>query len=226
MTTQNIAFYDKGQVDGLLAEKANTDDLATVATTGSYDDLTNKPTIPAAQVNSDWNASSGVAEILNKPDLSIYLPKQTREGGYWAYGLIGATQSMIMAAYEDYGDTFCLRGSSSHTFQVGTPTDPKHPATKDYVDTALTGKLSVVGAGAGTRVYSVDGAGNQLMIDVVQGVASANAIARRTASGTIRTATPTDNADAATKQYVDNAITGITGTITVTDNTDYITITY
>ena len=29
-------------------------------------------TVPAAQVNSDWNASSGVAEILNKPDLSVY----------------------------------------------------------------------------------------------------------------------------------------------------------
>ena len=27
------------------------------------------PTIPAAQVNSDWNASSGVAKILNKPTL-------------------------------------------------------------------------------------------------------------------------------------------------------------
>lgn len=26
-------------------------------------------TIPAAQVNSDWNASSGVAEILNKPTI-------------------------------------------------------------------------------------------------------------------------------------------------------------
>jgi len=45
-------------------------DLATVATSGSYSDLSNKPTIPAAQVNSDWNASSGVAEILNKPSLS------------------------------------------------------------------------------------------------------------------------------------------------------------
>ena len=44
--------------------------LATVATTGDYDDLLNKPTIPAAQVNSDWNASSGVAEILNKPTLA------------------------------------------------------------------------------------------------------------------------------------------------------------
>lgn len=42
---------------------------AKVAITGSYNDLSNKPTIPAAQVNSDWNASSGVAQILNKPTL-------------------------------------------------------------------------------------------------------------------------------------------------------------
>lgn len=32
-----------------------------------YSNITSKPTIPAAQVNSDWNASSGVAQILNKP---------------------------------------------------------------------------------------------------------------------------------------------------------------
>lgn len=44
-------------------------DLKTVAFTGSYNDLTNKPTIPAAQVNSDWNATSGVAQILNKPTI-------------------------------------------------------------------------------------------------------------------------------------------------------------
>ena len=31
--------------------------------------ILNKPTIPAAQVNSDWNAVSGVAEILNKPTI-------------------------------------------------------------------------------------------------------------------------------------------------------------
>ena len=71
------------------------DDLATVATSGSYNDLQNKPsipaaqiqsdwtqadnskvdyiknkpTIPAAQVNSDWSAESGVAQILNKPTI-------------------------------------------------------------------------------------------------------------------------------------------------------------
>lgn len=31
------------------------------------DYIKNKPVIPAAQVNSDWDASSGVAQILNKP---------------------------------------------------------------------------------------------------------------------------------------------------------------
>ena len=44
-------------------------DLATVATTGSYTDLTNTPSIPAAQVNSDWNSISGVSAILNKPTI-------------------------------------------------------------------------------------------------------------------------------------------------------------
>ena len=48
----------------------NPSSLATVATSGSYADLSNKPSIPAAQVNSDWNAVSGVAQILNKPSLA------------------------------------------------------------------------------------------------------------------------------------------------------------
>ena len=34
---------------------------------GDYNTLTNRPTIPQAQINSDWNATSGLAVILNKP---------------------------------------------------------------------------------------------------------------------------------------------------------------
>lgn len=45
-------------------------DLKTVAFTGAYADLTGQPTIPAAQVNTDWNATSGVAELLHKPSLA------------------------------------------------------------------------------------------------------------------------------------------------------------
>ena len=43
--------------------------LAVVAKSGSYIDLSNKPTIPAAQVNSDWNSVSGISQILNKPTI-------------------------------------------------------------------------------------------------------------------------------------------------------------
>ena len=55
------------QNDSGFAYAAN---LATVATTGSYNNLSDKPTIPAAQVNSDWNSNSGVSQILNKPSLA------------------------------------------------------------------------------------------------------------------------------------------------------------
>ena len=38
--------------------------------TGSSIEWTTFPSIPSAQVNTDWNATSGVAQILNKPSLS------------------------------------------------------------------------------------------------------------------------------------------------------------
>ena len=44
-------------------------DFANVAFTGEYSDLLNTPTIPEAQVQSDWNASSGMGVILNKPTI-------------------------------------------------------------------------------------------------------------------------------------------------------------
>lgn len=43
--------------------------FSSVATSGDYNDLINKPS--TSQVNSDWSAMSGPAEILNKPALSV-----------------------------------------------------------------------------------------------------------------------------------------------------------
>lgn len=49
----------------------------TVTTAKDY--IKNKPTIPSAQVNSDWNASSGVAQILNKPTIPSALSQMTED---------------------------------------------------------------------------------------------------------------------------------------------------
>ena len=52
-----------------LANYALSSSLATVATSGSYNDLSNKPTIPAAQIQSNWNQTTTTAKdyIKNKP---------------------------------------------------------------------------------------------------------------------------------------------------------------
>lgn len=61
---------------------AKESDLSLVATTGSYNDLTNKPVIPAAQVNSDWNSDSGVSQILNKPVIPTATSQLTNDSGF------------------------------------------------------------------------------------------------------------------------------------------------
>lgn len=71
LTNGNALIYDSS-----LDKWANVA-LAAVATSGSYNDLTNKPSIPAAQVNADWNAVSGVAQILNKPTLGTAAGKDS-----------------------------------------------------------------------------------------------------------------------------------------------------
>ena len=55
-----------------LSSYTPTASLATVATTGAYSDLTGTPTIPAAQIQSNWNESdsSSKAYIQNKPNLA------------------------------------------------------------------------------------------------------------------------------------------------------------
>ena len=72
---------------GSYDDLTNKPNLSSVAYSGSYNDLLNKPAIPTtvgeltnnmgyitlsqvpAQVNADWNATTGAAQILNKPTL-------------------------------------------------------------------------------------------------------------------------------------------------------------
>ena len=62
---------DQTDLNTALGLKANTADLATVAFSGSYNDLTNTPTIPAAQIQSDWSQTdtSALDFIKNKPTI-------------------------------------------------------------------------------------------------------------------------------------------------------------
>lgn len=108
-----------------LADYAKTADLAKVATSGSYEDLSDKPTIPAEQVNADWNATSGKAQILNKPTIPSKLSELENDGDfldktkadelYQAAGLsftnVEASAWVASTTYEDYAyqcDVACV----------------------------------------------------------------------------------------------------------------------
>lgn len=70
-TRANIASGEKLPI--LLGKiKKYFTDLKAVAFSNSYNDLDNKPTIPAAQVQSDWNEADNtkVDFIKNKPDIT------------------------------------------------------------------------------------------------------------------------------------------------------------
>lgn len=69
----------------------NEKDLSPVATTGSYKDLSDKPIIPAEQVNADWNATSGKAQILNKPTIPSAVTESTVSG--WGFTKNAGTYS-------------------------------------------------------------------------------------------------------------------------------------
>ena len=125
-----------------LAAKADISDLATVATSGNYDDLSNKPTIPAAQVNSDWNASIGVSQILNKPSLSAVatsgsyndltnkptIPTDTGDltngAGFITASSIPAVNNSTVTIQKNGTDieSFTLNQASNETINITVPT--------------------------------------------------------------------------------------------------------
>jgi hypothetical protein len=67
-TFKQYSLTEKNKLAGIAAGAEVNVNADWNATSGDAQIL-NKPSIPAAQVNSDWNASSGVAQILNKPTI-------------------------------------------------------------------------------------------------------------------------------------------------------------
>ena len=120
---------DDTQVDYIK----NKPSLATVATSGDYDDLTNKPTIPAAPVQSDWNEadSSSLAYINNKPTI----PPQQWFGTQAEYDLIDPKDPNVIYNIEGSDNVqadWNQNDSSADDYIKNKPTIPAVQVNSDW----------------------------------------------------------------------------------------------
>jgi len=117
--------------------------FAAVATSGSYADLSNKPTIPAAQVQSDWNASSGLGVILNKPTIPATTAQITESGNLYFTtarvfsAMAGLYQTPITGAPSTWPTFATVATSGSYADLSNKPTIPAAQVQSDW--NAFTG---------------------------------------------------------------------------------------
>ena len=138
---------------------------------GNYNDLTNKPAIPIvptnvsaftndanyitsadvpAQVNADWNATSGAGQILNKPELF--------DGNYNNLTNTPDLSGYITAESQTLADAAALGNAiNAQIKNLTDPTENQDAVTKKYVDEliaqlqAAIDALSGSGSGSGSN---------------------------------------------------------------------------
>lgn len=154
--------------------------------------IQNKPTIPAAQVNSDWNASSGVAEILHKPTLGTAAAKNYTgsvlenstdlvESG----AVKTAIDSAVSSVYKPSGNKTCAELVSG--LLIASNLGNVYNMTDDGVTTADF----VEGAGkpieAGDNVVIVDVGSSTYKFDLLSGMIDlSNYVQKSSTAGLIK----------------------------------------
>ena len=133
---------------------------------GDYNALTNKPTIPAAQVNSDWNAVGGLAEILNKPVVpptpSIVVAPAPSGGGNLTYNAVNGEftytppdVSSVIA--QEFDPLFSASPASNVTTQKITNWDTAYGwgdhSAQNYITLTNLSVSQLPASGSGTLSY-------------------------------------------------------------------------
>lgn len=130
-TTNNTRYPTEKLVKDSLDLKANSSSLSTVATSGSYNDLTDKPTIP-----------SDVSDLTDTQN-TTFTPKSHSHGNLSNDGKIGTTANkpiitttngaLTTGSFGTTANTFC-QGNDSRLSDARTPTAHSHNSDDIDVD--------------------------------------------------------------------------------------------
>ena len=148
-------------IDALEEEillKADITSISAVGFSNDYNDLDNKPTIPNAQVNSDWNATSGVAEILNKPTIPTATSDLTNDGEDGVNPFITAQDLPSLTGYVPYT-------GATQNVDLGTHTlSAKDLVINHSSGSGVAASITKGGAGEALTVNKTSGSGNAMSV--------------------------------------------------------------
>ena len=231
-------YYTKAEVDSMienvnteLAKKANTADLANVAISGSYDDLTNKPVIPSVEgflTADDLSDLEDAVDALVLADASMDAAIKALQGGMITEEELNAKAAELAAVDKGLQDAI-------EALQDDMPST-EGLVNKDYVDglvadlqladTALQNAIEVLEKPDVNKAY-VDEAIASLNT-AISGLRGADSAMEQTIAG-LEAAL----ANAATKEDIKDFITGsavdakiqsaVSGLATAEDIKDFVT---
>ena len=139
--------------------------LAEVAASGSYNDLVDKPSIPSAQVNSDWaeTDSSSKAFILNKPELATV----ATSGDYRdlshrpSIPSVGNGTITLQVNNTDV-DSFTTNQSSSKSINLSVPTNVSELNNDaGYLTSVGSGNLTIQRNGVDVETFNANSSVNK-----------------------------------------------------------------
>ena len=124
-------------INRVIGEQVQSDWDVTIPADPAF--IKNKPTIPAAQVNSDWNATTGLAQILNKPTIPTQVTNTSElinDGADGVHPFITAEDIPGMQVNSDWNAT------SGVAEILNKPTIPAEQVNSDW--NATSGKAEIL----------------------------------------------------------------------------------
>lgn len=164
--------------------------------------------------DGEWHELVDKAELDGALDGK--LDKVTTKGDRWRLYAINAYGEQVLSALDEFAKPYTIanRGADS-TFEVGEPTQKKHPVTLGYANEHYVPKVTPPTSGAWGAYYTKSDGSTGVM--PLTNTAVSDTIPIRHAGGAVVVGEPKANNHAATKKYVDNAIRNAGGGFTVID---------